>query len=418
MSTVIDLSRHGQRKRSVPVIDPHQWGKLAHESRSHAIRGGLMPGLAGGAEAVAQRQEVPLLPFTASAHEHYEPAFTVGPTAIGAATVQYNPQDVPAYGYLRSIVLEVSATGGTIGTAVMNADYPYNCIQSVSLQDVNGANIVGPFDGYSLYLANVLGGYAFNNNPANAPSFQGAQNPNPIFYLRIPVEISQHDGLGSLANQNAASEFKVSLTLNSTAGILTSGAFGVAPTISIRGWLEAWTLPAATNNRGEPQAQVPPLLGTGQFWSSTTRPTAIGANIVPLTRVGNLIRGVAIVGRTAAGVRDSTVIPDPILWNWDGNQIFNYSQRLASILLNEKMGGPLTLPAGVFFLPYNNFRLGKMGNDSPDGWLPTTSSSRIELQGVSAAAGTIQLLTNEVAPVEPNQAARFQVPSMTGTVQA
>ena len=417
MSTAI-LSKHGRRKRTPPVIDPEQWGKLAHASRSHALSGGLIPGMSGGADGAPQRQAMPLLPFTASAHEHYEPAFTVGPTLMGAATVQYNPQDVPAYGYLRSILLEVSATGGVIGTGVFNADWPFNAIQSVSLQDVNGANIVGPMDGYSLYLANLLGGYGFNNNPANAPSFVGAQSPNPVFYLRIPVEISQNDGLGSLANQNAASEFKVSLTLNSTAGVLTSGALGTAPTITIKGWLEAWTLPAATNNRGEPQAQVPPLLGTGQFWSSTTRVTALGANIVPLTRVGNLIRGVAIVGRTAAGVRDSTVIPDPILWNWDGNQIFNYSQRLSSILLNEKMGGALTLPAGVFFLPYNMLRLGKMGNDGPDGWLPTTSSSRIELQGVSAAAGTIQLLTNEVAPVEPNQAARFQVPSMTGTVQA
>src|SRR3954454_11271906 len=111
----------------------------------------------------AQPAQVPLLPFTASAHEHTEPAFTVS-SQIGTATVQFNPQDVPAYGYLRHIILEVAATGGSIGTAVANADFPYNLIQSITLQDVNGANIVGPMDGYSLYLANLIGGYAFNNN--------------------------------------------------------------------------------------------------------------------------------------------------------------------------------------------------------------------------------------------------------------
>jgi hypothetical protein len=359
---------------------------------------------------------VPLLPFTASAHEHVEPAFSVS-SIMGAATVQFNPQDVPAYGYLRHVLLEVSSAGGVVGTAVANADFPYNIIQSVTLQDVNGANIVGPIDGYSLYLANLVGGYGFNNNPSNAPFFSGSA-ATPSFFLRIPVEINSRDGLGALANQNAASEFKVALTLNSTTGVLTSGAYTTAPTITIRGWLEAWTLPAATNNRGEPQAQVPPLLGTGHFISANTRPTAIGPNTLPLTRVGNLLRNLIVVGRTAAGVRDATVLPDPIQFNWDGNQILNMSQRIAQAYFLERLAGTVTLPVGVIVLPFSHFDTGRMGGDGPGGWLPTTSSSRIEVTGNSAAAGTIQIITMEVAPVEPNQAARFQVPSMTGQVQA
>src|SRR3954453_12200524 len=100
--------------------------------------------------------QVPAVPFVASAHEHVEPAFTRTFTP-GASVQQLDPIDVPAYGFLRHVLLEISASGGVGGTAP--ADYPYNILSQIALQDVNGANIVGPIDGYALYLANVVGGY-------------------------------------------------------------------------------------------------------------------------------------------------------------------------------------------------------------------------------------------------------------------
>jgi hypothetical protein len=39
------------------------------------------------------------------------------------------------------------------------------------MQDVNGANIVGPIDGYALYVANLLGGYANRQNPQDSPLY-------------------------------------------------------------------------------------------------------------------------------------------------------------------------------------------------------------------------------------------------------
>lgn len=364
-------------------------------------------------EAPAQPAQVPLLPFTASAHEHTEPAFVVS-GAVGAATVAFNPQDVPSYGYFRHLLLEVSAAGGAGGTG--NADFPWNLIQSINLQDVNGANIVGPLSGYSLMIANLVGGYAFNNNPANAPFHVGSA-PNPVFYVRVPVEISSRDALGALANQNAASEYKVTLTLNTIAAT-TSVAFTTPPTVTVRGWLEAWTLPAATNNRSEPQSQVPPLLGTGQFWTTRTNAVSVGNNTLPVTRVGNLLRNIVLIGRNASGDRADNVLPDPLYFNWDGNQIHNISQRVLQAYFMERLSGAITRPVGVIVIPFNHFLTGRQGNDSPDGWLPTTSSARLEFNGNSAAAGTVEMLINEVAPIEPNQANRYAVPSATGTVQA
>jgi hypothetical protein len=349
------------------------------------------------------------LPFTASAHEHVENAQTV--TVVQTAAVQnLNPIDVPAYGYLRHLVIEVVGAGGTGGT--MSADGPWNIIQSVSLQDVNGANIVGPLDGYALYLANIVGGYVFNNNPSNIPSFVGSA-PNPVFQIRVPVEISARDGFGALANQNTAANFKLSLSINSTAAVY-SAAPSPLPTYTIRVWLEAWTVPAPANSRGDTQAQVPPLLGTGQFWSQMTRTTLSGNNTVLLTRTGNLIRNLVLVGRDVSGVRSDAVLMDPLQFNWDGNQIHNASLRYFKNYLFERMSGAFTYPTGVVALPFSHGLTGRMGNESPDLWLPSSQSSRLEFVGNTTAAGSIQVITNDIAPIEPNQAERYQVPNDTG----
>jgi hypothetical protein len=352
---------------------------------------------------------MPALPFIASTHEHTEPAFQF--TAVpGAAVQNINPLDIPAQGYLRAVWLEVSAAGGAGGVA--SADFPWNLIQSIGLQEVNGSTIITPIDGYALYIANVIGGYSFTNDPAQSPIHVGS-SPNPTFYLRVPVEISQKDGLGALANQNAAAQYKLSMAINSIAAAWTT-APTTAPTITVRGWVEAWTLPAATDNRGRPQAQIPPLLGTGQYWSTTTRATIAGANTLAVRRVGNYIRALVWICRDATGARNDAVFPDPFRFNWDGNMIHNASQRYLTSMLRERVNGPFTRPVGVFALPFNHVSTGRMGNEDPSLWLPTMDTSRLELEGNSAVAGNIQELVNEVAPVETNQAQRYEFPNNTG----
>lgn len=360
------------------------------------------------ATAPAQQQAVPALPFVASAHEHVEPAFTTTVTP-GATVQQINPIDVPAYGYFRYLFLEVVASGGVGGTIA--ADGPFNLFQQLTLQDVNGANLFGPIDGYGAYIANLVGGYSARSNPVDSPWYVGSA-PNPAFYLRIPLEIDRKNGLGSLANQNSGANYKFTMAIN-TAAALASVAFTTVPTFTIRGWLEAWTLPAASDNRGRPQAQVPPLLGTGQYWSARTQTGVIvGNNTVPLTRLGNYIRTVALIGRDGTGARNDGVLPDPLSFNWDGMTIRNQSQRYMQQDFYEKTWGTITRPTGVFVIPFNHGGEGAtVGDEDPDLWLPTTATSRIEITGNSATAGSVQVLTNEVAPVEQDQTQRYVAPN-------
>src|SRR5262245_31782859 len=128
----------------------------------------------GNAAAVAA------VPFVAAAHEHVEPAFTKS-AQLTAATQQLDPIDIPSYGYIRHIFLEVTSASGAIGTFVAGADYPWNIIQSLTLLDVNGAPICGPIDGYALLWANIAGGYAYRQDPRDSP-WSVVAAPNPAFF--------------------------------------------------------------------------------------------------------------------------------------------------------------------------------------------------------------------------------------------
>lgn len=359
----------------------------------------------------AQPQVVTALPFTASSHEHTEPAFDVTATP-GAARVPFNNLDVPAHGYFRHLFIEVVASGGAGGTG--NADYPWNILQDITLQDVGGANIVGPIDGYALYLCNLIGGYASRSDLASAltnPDFV-AGAPNPSFTVRVPVEISAADALGALANQNASANFKFGFSVATRAETM-SVDYTTAPSFRIRGWLEAWTLPAARDGRGRPQSQTPPMLGVGQVISSRVQNgIGVGENTVQLKRVGNLLRFVLLIARSGAGARADNVFPDPMRFTWDGITIHHTSQRYWRQYLSERLTG-WTRQAGVFALPFNHGgRAGnQFGNETPDLWLPTVQSSRLEVVGNSAAAGAVQVVTCEVTGTETNQVERWQVPN-------
>jgi hypothetical protein len=212
--------------------------------------------LALGAVATPQ-QAIPALPFTAGAHEHVELAATITVTPT-TAVQQLNPIDIPASGYFRSLFIEIVGAGGSGGT--LAADGPWNIISSLALKDVNGSHIISPIDGFALWVANLFGGYDFNNNLGNVPWFVGSA-PNPAFGIRVPWKSSHaRPGRARQPEQRGELQAGTGNQQHRRNGVV---AFTTPPTFTIRVWYEGWTLPAAQSMRGEPQSQVPPLLGTG-----------------------------------------------------------------------------------------------------------------------------------------------------------
>lgn len=345
-----------------------------------------------------------VVPFVRAAQEHIE-AFMDISQVIGASNVQLTPVDIPAYGFIRGIYLEVTATGGTGVAAVAKGDAPFTAITDVSVMDVNGAPIVGPLDGYDLMALNKYGGYRrATTNPRLHPDYSPVQTSgNFSTLLYVPIEVSGRDGLGSLANLNAASSYKLRVTVAAKGAVYATDPTTL-PTVRVRAWLDAWTQPAATDLRGNAQATQPPAHGTTSFWSKNVINVNAGQQTIRFQRVGNLIRDLIFIYRDASGVRNRVNFPQPFQIYWDTRLLKelqpitwrgNMSQRFGLFGADESPAG---LDTGVYVEDYIHEFDGYAGAELRDGWLPTVQSTRLEALGNFAAPGTLTILTNDVAP--------------------
>lgn len=369
-----------------------------------------MPGQQTAAPASGGKAQAapppPPTPFTRGAHRHNEGAFNDQSQVVDANLHAKGPIDVPAYGYLRSIVLIVTATGGAHGgnTVAAAADAPWNVLQNVQLVDVNGAPLFGPFtNGYNLYLANKYGAYEWAMDPTLSPFFSNVDtNGDFQFLLRIPVEITARDGLGSLPNQNAASTYKLSYSVAPSSTLYTTPPATTLPTVRVQCFLEAWSQPLPTDLRGMPQATVPPALGTTQYWSSIVPTISSGQQTVRCERVGNLIRMLLLVVRDNTGARANALFPDPVQILWDTRILYQEARALRQQYVFDAYNyglGDSAQDAGVFVYQFADDLDGHAGDELRNLYLPTTQATRLEVQGVFGAnATTLEIITNDVAP--------------------
>lgn len=362
-----------------------------------------------------------VLPFYAAARERIEPFadVSVTPSTVTQEVLQGANSSIPADGYLRSVYFQVSASGGTAGAGALAADGPWNMIQSVTLTDVNGAPIFGPVSGYDLFLINKYGGYAFRPDPATEPDFSAGVVTQAIS-LRIPLEINRQTGFGSLGNQNASANYKLRITLHTLANI-----YSVAPTtppaLRFRCFAETWTQPFPQDAVGRMQQTMPEGYGTTQYWTKQQFTINGGQQNIQLTRVGNLIRAFILTYRTAAGVRITTAnMPDPIQFDWDARTAFIESLRyrrksqIEMLTANATVSGAAQTEDGVLVYNLDRALLGHAGGGPTAYYYPTVQSTRMQFAATFSTAGVLEVMTNDVAVFETNQAARYAEGSATG----
>lgn len=333
----------------------------------------------------------PVNPFTKAAPKKTEPFFDVT-QALGASAVGLQQIDVPATGYLRHIWLYVSVSGLSAGT--LAADGPFNLIDSVTLADVNGTPLV-QLTGYQLFLANLFGAYTQNSDPRNLASYSVATAYAPTFALRVPVEIVQRNALGSLVNLNSAMTYKlkISLAAQATAFATSTGTASVR----VQGVVESWGNPPLSDIRGVANATTPPALGVTQNWTVEVKNgVAASQQTLRLSRVGNQIRNHVLVCRSGAGARQAG-FPAELSVFFDGNQrhrasLTYYMERMCELYRIA----PANLPTGVIALPYTDDFDGTPGEEVGDYWMGTSGSTRLELQGVFTAAGSLEVITNDI----------------------
>jgi hypothetical protein len=175
------------------------------------------------------------------------------------------------------------------------------------------------------------------------------------------------------------------------------GGAPTAPTVSVKAWLSAWADPPAFDPFGNAIQQEPIGHGTIQYWTEQTFDVAgAGQAMKKLTRVGNPLRVLGLIYR-AAGARSTTNIPNPITFTEDARNVAVLSRTVLRGLAYERLGR--ALPTGVVAIDYISDGEGHAGDESRALYNVTFNGSRLELGGSWGAAGTLTVLTNDLAPV-------------------
>lgn len=368
----------------------------------------VAPGSPGGVAAAGPvAQQAPTVPFDQASHKGLEPGpvFTVTP---GAAQVTLGPVPLPAQGYLRRVIIEISGASGVAGTGA--GDYPFNIINLLRLQDTNGAPLV-ELTGYNLFLCNTYG--AYDGSPDDRTYFDySASASNPALQIYAPIEIAPN-GLGSLANQSAAAAYRLTLIVDTSANIW-SVAPTTIPTLTIRTFMDFWTLPAPADMLQRPQSQAPPFSGVAQYWTNATnQAVASGLNQTRVGRVGNLIRTLIFVGRQS-GARAEAPFPDPFTLNWDARDLQIASAKTQRMIMREYISQITARDTGVYAFIFSYGEDRNAGALQINSWLPTVTATRLEVDGTSAGAGTLDTVINDISVAETSPAARAVEASATG----
>lgn len=362
---------------------------------------------------------MPTVPFIRASAQHREPTGIDISRLLTTSDQDLGVFDIPAYGYVRNIVILVTASGGTGGTpaATLTESGVFAALKNIYLTEPNGA-VIHQFDtGYQLMLANKFGGYGHvvGADPRADSQFSNATSAFSGFsyMLKIPVELNNRDGLGSLPNQNAAATFKLRLALAKVADIAGGTLPTTLPTVRIRVFLEAWDQPELSSG-GATNQVTPPAMNTTQFWSTQTYTVNQGQNTIRLTRVGNYIRNLVFTlrraGTSRANGESDWMAADPVYLYLDTRPLDIIEPNNWRHQMYERSGYGAsfngTAPAadtgrglenGVRLYDFTHEFDGTLGHENRDLWLPTLGSTRLEIQFNAANAGTLEVLTNDVA---------------------
>jgi hypothetical protein len=333
-----------------------------------------------------------------------------------AAGTNLPPWTLQATGWLRGLWLLVKGTGLTAGTAT--ADAPWSVFSSIELDDVNNEAIFGPFDGYSAYCTNKLGGYQFVDDPgvSSIYALSGTTSTNNFtFALWIPLEIVARDPLGPVASVNNTASLTLKITLAAVASVFTTVTGTLQ--INVKGTQSFYWEPKKMDKAGNAIASAPPGAGTTQYWTQGSVPVA-GAGTINqqlITGLGYPFRTYLFLNRDNTGTRagGETNWPDPLIGlKFEANMLLsNLPKTLWQDMIarmtgytsatNDNRGAGLVpgKEAGLYAIFFNNdFGFRKPGSETRRKYLVTSPGSNFIFNGAMGGAGNMYQLVNYVAP--------------------
>lgn len=334
-------------------------------------------------------------PFWMASNFYAEKMPTVISAQLGTSVSQNLNNPVNPGQFLRGVRHIVRSTGGVGGTTT--ADAPFNVLNSIELDNVDGSQILYPMPGYSHYLATQY--YRpWLGSPAQAYDFANGVNPSFTLFMQNEVRHT----LAVLSNTDSRSQYKYSVTLAPATSVITGGS--TAPTVTVTSFMDAWAQPDAKDLEGNVNEPLPPGLNVQNLrrHDLPVQLNAAGSDNVVITRAitGNELRGVIIVLRDSNGARQD-YFSDPVRWTVDNR---NMGALSPDEIFNQMSNfyGPLYAgrPAGVLVYP----RFFNPGTVYGQGWLPTTNATKLQwefntLSTGTNLPGTIELISDEMTPI-------------------
>lgn len=365
----------------------------------------------GDANTAPERTEAPamLVPFIRATDENIQfGGLDKTSAALTTSSQDLGINDIPAYGYLNCLYVLVEATGGAAGlnNAVAKEDAPFAILRDISLGEPNGNKIAQWNTGYDMYLADKYGGYrpAASADPKSWGGYSGvATSGNFKFLLRLPVAVSERDGVGALGNQDSTGQFKLMLKVGATTDIYDT-APDTKPIVRVRAWMGSWDQPEPFTG-GMANETQPPAHGTISYWMSQTGISVVqGENTIELKRKGNYLRQIIFVLRRSGSRSDGDGDwPSETRFERDSFPARTYNDDVWEYLMWSRTGFTGTkdtagaLDYGVRFHDYMHDFNGALGWETRDQWQPTRTSTRLEIKGNFANAGTLDIIYNDVA---------------------
>jgi hypothetical protein len=352
-------------------------------------------------------------PFVAGTRRIDEPIYDSTAT-LAAGSVDLPSLEVDPNGFLAGLwILVEGTTVGNAATVVFAADGPFTALDLVNFQDTNSQPLVGPMNGYDLYLVDKYGGYQFQGDPKNSPIYfatpgvGGGIGGSFSFILWVPAELVRRDALGALPNKSASSTFSLNMRLAPSASVYTTAPTALPP-VRVRVLLEGWQDPNVADIRGNAVTPNPPGVQTTQYWHKQNYTLASGSLNQRLLGIDSLVRNLIFVARDENNARaqGDVEFPDPFTLLYETSQIVNRPRTFWRHFIASHYGYTAAAEAaggrdnGVYPLPFNmDFGL-KPGAETRLGYLPVSSATNLVMSGTIAGVGAnnYAILVNKVVP--------------------
>lgn len=376
----------------------------------------------GQAKGKAQQQVVAARPFVTGTRTLESEVYNQTVTQ-STSTQSLTPYEFQVDGYLSGALIRVTATtAGNSAATAFQADGPFSVLQSVIVEDIGGKQILGPLDGWKLYVLNRFGGFVYNadvraNGTYTVTTGSGATGGSYRFVLRVPIQVRRRDAMGSLPNRNASATFKLKITINTSATVYSTAPTAAA-SINVQIQQHGWATSDNRDYKGNAVSPTPNGIGSLMYTDVETIQLAAGSFNQRMSTFGGLLRLLIFELRDSTGSRAQGESDFPTLFEMEIDKVkaFSRSPITWETLMSEDYGLTSTAesatatnvkPDGVFVLHWlDDFGLAP-GAENGFRYQALTPSTAVQLIGTIGGSGahTLAITKNYLSPVndDPRQ---------------